>query len=44
VKYFEFNLQYLNVGEAREKAFEDGIANGCGDAVKNPISTPNSHS
>lgn len=44
LKYSDFNLQYLNVGEAREKTFEDGIANGCGDDATNPISTPYSHS
>jgi len=36
LKYSDFNLQYLNVGEARE--------NGCGDAFTNPISTPHPHS
>lgn len=44
LKYSDFNLQYLNVGEAREKMFEDGIEDGCGDAATNPISTPHSHS
>ncbi len=45
LKYSDFNLQYLNVGEAREKMFfEDGIANGCGDAATNPISNPHPHS
>lgn len=34
VKYSEFNLQYLNVGEAREKIFENGIEDDIKDILK----------
>ena len=45
LKYSDFNLQYLNVRETREKMFfEDDIANDCVDAATNAISTPHPHS
>lgn len=45
LRHFDFNLQYLEVASrVFEDGIEDGIANGCGDAAKNPISTHHSHS
>lgn len=44
LKYSDFNLQYLNVREACERRFEDGIANAVEDAETNLISTPHPHS